>query len=222
MEATHYNNLCIYRLINTPVSSNTYLVADRQSKHCFIIDPGTKEDDRLVDIIKVNDYYLDFIFLTHEHFDHCWGVNYLLQYFNPLIVSTLPCAKWLSIPRNYFNLLYYNCADFFSINNIHITIKRQIEEIIWCDKIIYCHITNGHTDKSMCVYIDSVLFSGDTLILNTMPVIKKRYGGSIYDFSKTISYIYNNFNDDVLVLPGHGEKFLLIKMMDFYKKNIGF
>ena len=58
-------------------SSNVYYVKDDISS--FIVDPGFC-DDNMINYIK-NNGGLDFILLTHGHFDHFFGVETLLVHF---------------------------------------------------------------------------------------------------------------------------------------------
>ena len=107
MEVIHCNNLEIVRIVNNPVPSNAYIIVDDVRKRCIVIDPGSKKPDDITKYIAYNNLEPDYIILTHEHFDHCWGVNILVSnYPNVKVVTTIPCRDWIKIPMNYFNKLY--------------------------------------------------------------------------------------------------------------------
>ncbi|WP_270570805.1 MBL fold metallo-hydrolase [Bacteroides eggerthii] len=206
----------IKRFLNVPVPSNTYIVIN--GRRCVVIDPGSKKQDEVRDYIQNNGYSLDFIILTHEHFDHCWGVNYLLDYFNPKVIATRLCAEWIQIPQNYFNKLYYNSEEMYSVKQIDLTVEDIGMQLFWNDKIINFVDAKGHTNRGMCIEIDDCLFTGDTILFNTIPFLKKRYGASKEDLYNTISKIFKIYPSNMKVFPGHGECFILGEMQFFYKE----
>ncbi|MBR5061430.1 MAG: MBL fold metallo-hydrolase [Prevotella sp.] len=201
--------------INTPVPSNTFLLID-EAKHCLVIDPGTKEQTDLREYIQSHGLTLDYIILTHEHFDHCWGVNFLLETFPAKVIATQLCAEWVETPMNYFNQLYYNSDEMYQIKKVDILVEEIGERIMWGDLPVLFIKTPGHTNKGMCIEIGKCLFTGDTLLYKTKPFIKKRYGGSILELKNSIETIYNLYSGDTKVFPGHGDPFLLRETKEFY------
>lgn len=213
-----FNDYIITRFINSPVPSNTYVISHSASRHCLIIDPGSKYPQDVIDYIKANNLILDYIILTHEHFDHCWGVNAILSHFSAKLITTRKTEEYLRIPMNYFNKLYYDSEEMFCIENVDDTVENLGMRLAWCGQTIEFIETKGHTDKSMCIVFNNSFFSGDTLLYKTKPHIKRKYGGSIKDFIDTISKIYERFKDEVMVYPGHGEKFNLGEVKDYYQE----
>lgn len=216
MEAILCNNIKVIRYINKPVPSNAYLLIDGTGKHCIVIDPGSKKQDGIINFIKAKGLKLDYILLTHEHFDHCWGVNDLISTFQTRVVATKMCADWVKTPRNYFNKLYFDSDEMYSIDTIDIILEDINWFLDWRGVKISFMEAKGHTNRGMCVNIGNSLFSGDTMIYNTRPFLKKKYGASIEDLYNTISRIYSTFEDDIIVFPGHGEIFKLKEMRSFY------
>lgn len=215
MEDTLCNSFKVLGFINSPVPSNTFLLIG-EDEHCVVIDPGTKEQVELRDFILSQGLTLDYIVLTHEHFDHCWGVNYLLAAFPTKVVATQKCAEWVQTPMNYFNQLYYNSDETYQIKKVDIVVEEIGEKMMWSNTPVLFIKTPGHTNKSMCVEIGGCLFTGDTLLYRTKPFIKKRYGGSISELKRSIETIYNSYSGDTKVFPGHGDPFLLKSTKEFY------
>lgn len=160
---------------------------------------------------------LDYILLTHEHFDHCWGVNSLMDYFPAKIVATRLCAEWVQTPMNYFNKLYFDSDKMFSIPKVEIIAEDIDWKLKWQNETIRLVEAKGHTNRGMFISIGNALFSGDTMIYNTKPFLKKKYGASVDDLKKTIDRIYGSFNGETLVYPGHGEPFRLKDMKEFFE-----
>lgn len=183
----------------------------------MVIDPGTKKQDNVRDYIQSHSLTLDYIVLTHEHFDHCWGVNYLLEYF-PLakVVATRLCAEWVQTPMNYFNQLYYNSEEMYQIKKVDVIVEVVGWKLMWGDTPVVFVNTPGHTNKGMCIEIGGCLFTGDTVLYRTKPFIKKRYGGSLPVLKQSIDNIYHSYSGDTKVFPGHGDPFLLKETKEFY------
>ena len=218
MEDILCNNLNVVRFVNNPVPSNAYLLIDITRKICVAIDPGSKEQVEMRDFISSHGLSLEYIFLTHEHFDHCWGVNSLLEKYPAKIVMTRLGADWVRTPMNYFNKLYFDSDEMFSIEKVDIIAEDVDWMLKWSGVDIGLIDAKGHTNRGMCISVGNALFSGDTLIYNTKPFLKKKYGASKEDLKKTIDKIYEMFNPNTIVYPGHGETFRLADMKEFYEE----
>lgn len=218
------NNIKVLRFINTPVPSNTYLLIDGTGGHCLVIDPGSKVQVDVANFIREHGLTLDYIILTHEHFDHCWGVNYLLERFPSKVVATRLCAEWVQTPMNYFNKLYFDSDETYSIENVDLLAEKIGWKLVWQGIDVDLIDAKGHTNRGLCISIGDALFSGDTMVYNTKPFLKKKYGASLEDLKNTIDRIYNQFDGQTTVYSGHGEPFLLKDMKDFYDdyfKSVG-
>ena len=193
MEDILCNNIKVLRFDNEPVPSNTYLLENEARRDCVVIDPGTKVQTNVCDYIQSQDLSLDYIILTHEHFDHCWGVNYLLDAFPTKVVATKLCAEWVQTPMNYFNQLYFNSDEMYQIKQVDVIVEDAGGKIIWDDIPIVFIYTPGHSNKGMCIEIGGCLFTGDTLLYRTRPFVKKRYGASKQDLKESIEKLYRNY-----------------------------
>lgn len=216
MEATHCNSMEVVRFLNTPVASNTYVVIDDKTHECIIIDPGSKNPCDIVNYLNEHSLKLQYILLTHEHFDHCWGVKQLLDIYPAQVVATKKCAEWLKIPRNYFNKLYFNSDETYCIDKIDIIVDEVDWILQWGMHKLQFYEANGHTDKGMCILLDNLFFTGDTILYKTKPYIKKRYGGDINNLQCTIKRLFSVIPQNVLACPGHGSPFQLSEAKEYY------
>jgi len=208
----------VLSFVNAPVPSNTFLLI-REDGHCIVIDPGTKEQADVREYIQAHSLLLDYIILTHEHFDHCWGVNYLLDCFpSAKVVATQLCTEWVQTPMNYFNQLYYNSDEMYQIKKVDVIVDEVGWRLMWGEVPVVFINTPGHTSKGMCIEIGGCLFTGDTILYRTKPHIKKRYGGSLSELKQSIDNIYHSYSGDTKVFPGHGDPFLLKETKEFYYK----
>ena len=102
--------LSVHRLVNTPVTSNCHVLYDKDvSNDCVIIDPGSKSEKALFDFLKQEELIPKYIILTHEHFDHCWGVNALVAMYGVPVVCSQLCSEAIKYEKRNCSIFY----DFF-------------------------------------------------------------------------------------------------------------
>lgn len=208
--------ITVERFVNELMTSNCYVVADEASKHCICIDPASEKSLREIEFIERNGLSLDYIILTHEHTDHNWGVNSLRNYFpNVKLICTDACNKYVKKTNRAYFLFYYDDPDYrYEIAPADILISQQEEIILWNEHNIKFLLTPGHSYGSMCIDIDGLLFTGDTI----MP-FKAYFNGrdsNEEDWKKSISLVESKYTDATLVYPGHGVELTLGEWKEKY------
>lgn len=198
--------LKVIRYINELMTSNCYLLVDEASGHCVCIDPASEKSEREIDYINNNGLTLDYILLTHEHTDHTWGVNSLLDYEpNAKVVCSELCKE--ALPREaraYFQLYYDDPNYTYNVRRVDFTTEELNWNLDWVGHNIKFIPTPGHSPGSVCVVIEDCVFGGDTL-MPFKPFIKKRNGGSMEQFQESVKKMVSAYPADALVYPGHGE-----------------
>lgn len=207
----------IHRVVNSPVDSIGYFII--QESHCIIIDPGSKKPEIYLRFLTDKSLTLDYIILTHEHFDHIWSTDHIKKAGGGKIICSEICANKISVPQNYFNLLYYDDETCLTIRNVDI-IFNDVLDISWQGNPIHIFCTPGHTSGSICIQIGNSLFTGDTILYKVKPVIKKRDGGSKEQLWNSISKITARYNYPISVHPGHGSPFELHEVTEYYKRML--
>lgn len=105
------------------------------------------------------------------------------------------------ITHNHFD--HVGCINYF--DNIY-DIHNLIEGINNIDKFTFEVIyTPGHTKDSICIYFkeDNIMFVGDFLFKDGIG--RTDLGGNdVYMHNSLIKI--SKYNDDITILPGHGEK----------------
>lgn len=211
----------IKRFVNSPVSSNTYLISNENTYSCIVIDPGSKEEPELMEYINEKGLSVDYILLTHEHFDHCWGVNGLIDKTEAKVVCTQNCKDKVLQPSNYFNKFYFNSEEEYSVKRVDIVVEDLEYVLDWNGINIGFIETQGHSPGGMCINIDNALFTGDTLLLNTKPVLMKRLGSSKVDFQASIFKLFSTYSEYTIVYPGHGDSFCLKDALPYFEDYFG-
>lgn len=196
----------IEKIINTPVNSNCYVINYSNSEECIIIDPGSDCNTILYDYLVDNNLVPCKVILTHEHFDHIWGVLDLSNRYSFELICNQNCMKAIPNPKKNLSIFYNQLG--FSIENEVKTIEELGFSFKWNGNHISFLNTPGHSDGSICIQVNEILFCGDILIQNEKTVTKFP-GGSSHKLYETLSMIKSKFSPETLIHSGHGESFLL-------------
>ena len=193
------------------------MVVDEASKHCICIDPASEKSLCEIEYIEKNGLTLDYIILTHEHTDHTWGVNALLAYFpKAKTICSNYCKDALSREAKVYFQFYYDDPNYeYRVGRIDFTTEDLGMRLKWSQYMIVFIPTPGHSPGSICIEVDGMLFSGDTL-MPFKPYIKKRSGGSIEEYRNSLLLLKNIFSPEMIVYPGHGDRMTIDNMMVFF------
>ena len=206
--------ITVERFVNELMTSNCYIVADEASKHCICIDPASEESLREIEFIEKNGLTLDYIILTHEHTDHNWGVNSLRNHFSgSKLVCSDSCNKYVKKTNRAYFLFYYDDPDYcYEIAPADILISNQEDTILWMGNIIKLLLTPGHSYGSMCIDVDEMLFTGDT-IMPYKPYFNGRDSNE-EDWIESVEFIKSHYSKDTIIYPGHGNLLTLRDWME--------
>ena len=198
--------LKIERFVNELMTSNCYVVYDEDTKRCLVIDPGSEKSQREIEFIEKNNLTLDYIIITHEHTDHNWGVNALRDHYkDSLLVCSESCEKKIKITNRIYFLFYYDDPDYrYEIASADVLISKQSQSMVWGNHVIHYYLTPGHSYGSMCIEVDRLMFSGDT-IMPSKPYFNGRDSNE-EDWEVSIKKVVNMVALDAIVYPGHGEQ----------------
>ena len=138
-----------------PIMTNCYLLCDETAGVCALIDPG---DDaaRVARLVEQSGCTLQYILLTHGHFDHTSAVRPLLEQYPDVPVyihekDAVDTERGELLFRKVGpeNQRYYKEGDPLPLGGLTL---RVLE-------------TPGHSEGSVCLLVEGqgVLFAGDTL-----------------------------------------------------------
>jgi len=193
----------VYRFIFNPFQENSYVLID-DTKTCAIVDPGNLSDDenlRLKSFITENGLNPKMILLTHGHFDHICGVNFLTDEFG------LPVYAHAKAQRMIDEAPEHGAAFGITITQppaINYKIEDGEELSIGNSKLKVTHLP-GHSEGSVFFYnaeskiavVGDILFNG-SIGRTDLP------GGNLDDLLNGIREKLLTLPDDIQVFPGHG------------------
>jgi len=199
--------ITVHRIINKPIPSNCFVIYDKAvGNECLIVDTGSKSDDELLGFISAEQLVPKYIILTHEHFDHCWGVNELVAVYGvPVICSALCAEKIGDIKKNCS--VFYDIHQSFEVHCDAISIESLGSVMDFDGHLIKFYNTPGHTDASISFVIDKYLFTGDTLMYGVKTPTKLPTG-SLAKLKESME-LYKSLSKGYLVMSGHGEVVVL-------------
>lgn len=181
------------------LGTNCYIVSDN-SGHAAIIDPGG-DARRILNDVKQKSLTVDFILLTHAHFDHIMAVEELSMATDAQILVGAADAPMLYDAQ--LNLSTMVCPT----QAVEVTAHRLLldGEIIHVgDATLTVMETPGHTRGSVCYLGEDVLFSGDTLFAGSIGRTDLP-GGDMTALRQSLARLAA-LDGDYTVYPGHGEE----------------
>lgn len=192
-------------IVTGPIGTNTYLL---RTEPVIVVDPGYG----IGSIVKSSCV----VFLTHGHFDHICGL------------------KELNIEKVYISEEDSICLKDPSLNlSTHFGERFTFEgfiEVITSDTLSECGLdfqiiyAPGHTPGSILLRTNGVIFSGDTIFLDSIGRTDLPRGDETVMLRtlKRLRQVLRGFRSDLLVLPGHGEFGTIedvLKHNDFLKEE---
>lgn len=200
-------DILIKRITNKPVDSNCYVIWKSGNDKCIIVDPGSEDSSELIIFLNSNQLVPEYIILTHEHFDHIWGVNQLKDLFGTKIVCSSECAKNIIDAKKNLSLFFNQTG--FEIYPVDLTIESIHNKLHWNNVTIEFIKTLGHSQGSISFYFNNKLFCGD-LMIRGHKTVTKLPGGNKDQLEESMKYIFSKFNPSkTMVYSGHGDIFAL-------------
>ena len=193
-------SLKVKTIVNNPISSNCHIIYDNLKKKGLVIDPGSEDCRELISFIKDNNISIDFVILTHEHFDHTWSTDKL----NAIVLCTDECRKRIS--DNKQNLSFYFNQVGFEIKVETQSVEEFNCELNWNGYRIEFIRNEAHSPGGMMFVIDRYVVTGDFLIKDLRTVTKLRWAKK-EELLTGEEWLKTLQGYGLTVLAGHGDSF---------------
>jgi len=173
-----------------------YLIGDRETRECVIVDPAW-DIDGILEILDKDEMKLTGALVTHYHPDHVGGSIFGID-----IIGLPELMEKASVP------IYVNEHEADGLNKvtgISLSDMRKMtsEEKIQVGSIdITCLHTPGHTPGSQCFRVENTLVAGDTLFLQGCGRVDLP-GGDSEEMFHTLTRRLARIQDEIILYPGH-------------------
>lgn len=210
-EEKEQEDITIFKILGSLYQENTYVLI-KEEKEAIVIDPGVY-DNSLVEFLKENNIDVKYVILTHIHVDHIIGLNNIIKEFkNAKVIISKEELKHMydseyTLYNGEYNLLEDNIITVLNGEQQKeekgIEEERQIEDNTILEMDVRYILTPGHTKGGMCILLDNILFTGDTLFKGSYGRFDLK-GGNYMEIVSSLNYL-RKLDKDILVLAGHGD-----------------
>lgn len=213
-----YNLLNIKTFKTGKWSENCYIIHSI-SNSGLIIDPGANHDEINFYITQKKIHALAII-NTHAHYDHIGAVSKLKEILNiPFYLHNKDMRLLKS--ANLFRALF-DSKKTIKIPIVDNHFDQNEKNLIFNDIFVEIIETPGHTKGSVCFLIENNLFTGDTIMRNSVGRIDLP-GSSKKDLYNSLKKLLK-LSPETIILPGHGKRTILKKesefLLNYLNKNV--
>lgn len=213
--ASAHNDMRVEIFCFLPIDSRMYLMAE--GNQAVVVDPCV--DPHALELLETAGTEQITVLLTHEHYDHISGVNWLKEHYPCKVICSAACAAGLTDDKKdmsrYFDALLMGR---FRKEHLRKTLPYTCEAtdvfedrfvLDWQGHTFRMRKTPGHSPGSICILMDEkYLFTGDTL-LKEDKIITRLPGGSRQQYEEITKPWLDSLSEELYVYPGHGEGGLL-------------
>jgi len=154
----------IIKFVFNSFGVNTYLVYDKSTGRCIVIDPGMSEEAEIKefdDFVDDRNLQIEKIMLTHGHFDHIWGVNHVKNKYSVEVYSHKNDLFLIEDAASYASVYGLDFPGAVEVDNF----LTGTDSIDFAGTKIEVLHTPGHSPGHLTFVFDEyeIVFTGDVL-----------------------------------------------------------
>lgn len=187
--------MMVRSLVVGQLETNCYVVVEEEQKLAMVIDPGD-EPDRILELAGGLD--VQYIVLTHAHFDHAGAVQEIREATGADIAvhaAEMPVYEGISDQAAFWGFLMEPLPP------PDIVLGEGDELLLGNTSFMVIH-TPGHSPGGICLYGEGIVFTGDTLFAGSVGRTDFP-GGSLKELKASFKRLMT-LPPGTIVYPGHG------------------
>ena len=187
-----------------PIGTNCYILEDDKTNKAAVIDPGD-EADKIAQVLQKDGAEVEYILLTHGHYDHIGAVDALLEKWPGLPVYIHPAdlcpaestRERYRMPDKGASQRTYGDGDVLELGELRIHVLH----------------TPGHSPGSVVLLVEDVMLAGDTLFAGSCGRwdLPGGDGDALMASLARLGALEGNYK----VCPGHGHASLLDREREY-------
>jgi glyoxylase-like metal-dependent hydrolase (beta-lactamase superfamily II) len=194
------SEIAVGRTVFLDFQENCWIIGHTRTREAICVDPGGAPG-QVLDLAKQMGLDIKLIVASHGHIDHIAGIGPLRRQTGaPVLmhesdIAMLTYAKEMGA-RWGMNVEEPGAPDHLVVDGSYIDVDGLRLQVLH---------TPGHTQGSICFYVEGVVFAGDTLFAGSIGRTDLPGG----DYDQEMASIVERLlalPDDTLVLPGHMEE----------------
>lgn len=192
--------MLVKQIINPFMFSSSY-VLELENNFIALVDVGNFDTNELKNWVVANHKKIAYVILTHEHADHCCGVDDLYEFQPFELICSSECANNIKNSKQNFSY-YLEDIETFEIKTKKIKIVEDLEVLSLHGYNFTFIKTPGHSPGGICIMVEDCFFSGDT-ILNGIktPLTFPHTNRAAY--KNSIEKIKKILEPKMIIYPGH-------------------
>lgn len=189
--------MIIKKITVGPLQENCYIVGDEDTKQAIVIDPGD-EPDRILEVIKNNNFEIIAVILTHAHFDHVGAAGDIKRKTGAKVLINDGDLELYKGVRDQAAFWGYEVDDLPEPDGF----IKEGDDVKAGGLIFKVLHTPGHSPGGICLYGEGVIFTGDTIFQGSVGRTDFS-GGDMAKLKESFRRLIN-LPEDTVILSGHG------------------
>ncbi len=202
--------MIVKKFVVGDMGNNNYLLIN--GNDAALID-CTGDIPELLSFVKENNAELKYILLTHAHFDHIGGIKKLKEKTGAKVYLHTEDKEILDMTNEFMNMVGLPEID---VPEVDVYINDG-DKIQLGDSVLDVIHLPGHTPGGVGYLVDNMIFSGDTIFLNSVGRTDLP-GGDFNILKESIKNKLFNLDGSTIIYTGHGAE----TSVDYEKKYNSF